>query len=153
LAGFVAYATLRFRGLEPGEIAVFTTDEDPAAVWRRRAAAIRQRRMRSESDGHCAPRGFPGLAVHAAVRRRSVAPLVATALDRYRPSVEEFLAHLEELRARGADYLAFPATSLWWLDRYAGFGAHLRDRYEAVVEDDAVGVVFALAPHADEREP
>jgi cation diffusion facilitator CzcD-associated flavoprotein CzcO len=100
LAGFVAYATLRFGGLEPAEIAVFTTDEDPAAVWRRRAAAIRQRRMRSESDGHCLPRSFPGLAVRAARRRLSVAPLLRTLADAYHPTVEEFLEHVDELRAR-----------------------------------------------------
>jgi cation diffusion facilitator CzcD-associated flavoprotein CzcO len=98
LAGFTAYATLRHGGLGPGEIAVFGTDPDPAAAWRVRAAAIRQRRMRSESDGHCFPTSFPGLAVRDAVRRRRIAPLVATVLDRYRPSVELFLDHVDELR-------------------------------------------------------
>ncbi|MGH3024191.1 MAG: hypothetical protein ACRDNI_11090 [Gaiellaceae bacterium] len=99
LAGFVAHATLRKGGFEPAEIAVFGTDSDPAAVWRVRAAAIRQRRMRSESDGHCAPASFPGLAVGAAVRRRSVVPLVQTLADRYHPTVAEFLEHVEQLRA------------------------------------------------------
>ena len=96
LAGFVAHATLRKGGLEPAEIAVFGTDPDPAAPWRVRAAAIRQRRMRSESDGHCPPASFPGLAVRAAARRRSVVPLVQSACDRYRPTVGEFLAHVAE---------------------------------------------------------
>ena len=100
LAGFTAYQTLRRGGLAPEEIAVFGTDADPAAAWRRRAAAIRQRRMRSESDGHCNPASFPGLAVRSAVKRRSPAPLVASVLDRYHPTVEEFLAHVEELRDR-----------------------------------------------------
>jgi cation diffusion facilitator CzcD-associated flavoprotein CzcO len=100
LAGFVAYATLRKGGLEPAEICVFGTDPDPAAAWRVRAAAIRQRRMRSESDGHCAPTSFPGLAVRAALRRRSVVPLVESACDRFHPSVQEFLEHVEELRAK-----------------------------------------------------
>jgi cation diffusion facilitator CzcD-associated flavoprotein CzcO len=99
LAGFIAYATLRHGGLAPAEIAVFGTDLDPAAQWRRRAAAIRQLRMRSESDGHCAPRSFPGLAVRAARRQRSPLPLVLSLADRYHPTVGEFLAHLEELRA------------------------------------------------------
>jgi hypothetical protein len=99
LAGFGAYATLRKGGLEPAEIAVFGTDPDPAAAWRVRAAAIRQRRMRSESDGHCAPSSFPGLAVRAALRRRSPAPLLRSVCDRYHPSVDEFLEHVEELRA------------------------------------------------------
>ena len=100
LAGFCAYATLRKGGLEPAEIAVFGTDPDPAAVWRVRSAAIRQRRMRSESDGHCAPTSFPGLAVRAAMRQRSVVPLVESVCDRYHPTVEEFLEHVEELRAK-----------------------------------------------------
>ena len=68
LAGFVAYVTLRHGGLEPGEIAVFGTDPEPVAAWRPRAEAIRQRRMRSESDGHCYPRSFPGLAPREAMR-------------------------------------------------------------------------------------
>jgi cation diffusion facilitator CzcD-associated flavoprotein CzcO len=100
LAGLVAYATLRRGGVDPGEIAVFGGDPDPAAVWRRRAGAIRQRRMRSESDGHCLPSTFPGLAVRTALRRRSLGPLVASVLDRYHPSVDEFLDHVERLRER-----------------------------------------------------
>ena len=62
LAGLTAYATLRHRGLRPEEIAVFGDDADPAGAWRPRAAAIRQQAMRSESDGHCWPTSFPGLA-------------------------------------------------------------------------------------------
>jgi hypothetical protein len=100
LAGFVAYVTLRHGGLEPGEIAVLGTDPDPVAAWRPRAEAIRQRRMRSESDGHCYPRSFPGLAPREAVRTRSAAPLLRTVCNRYRPSVHEFLRHVEELRER-----------------------------------------------------
>jgi cation diffusion facilitator CzcD-associated flavoprotein CzcO len=100
LAGFTAYAALRHGGLTPAEIAVFGTDPDPAAEWRRRAASIRQRRMRSESDGHCAPTSFPGLAVRSALRRRSPLPLVGSLLDRYHPTVDEFLDHVAELRER-----------------------------------------------------
>ncbi|HEU5216594.1 MAG TPA: hypothetical protein VFU30_13750 [Gaiellaceae bacterium] len=99
LAGFTAYQTLR-RALDPGEIAVFGTDADPAATWRVRAAAIRQREMRSESDGHCLPTTFPGLAFASVRSRRSVRPLLDSVLDRYHPTVDEFLAHVERLRAR-----------------------------------------------------
>jgi cation diffusion facilitator CzcD-associated flavoprotein CzcO len=99
LAGFTAYQTLR-RSLEPGQIAVFGTDPDPAAAWRIRAAAIRQREMRSESDGHCLPTSFPGLAFSSARRRRSVRPLLDSVLDRYHPTVDEFLSHVERLRER-----------------------------------------------------
>jgi len=100
LAGFVAYVTLRHGGLEPGEIAVLGTDPDPVATWRPRAAAIRQQRMRSESDGHCYPRSFPGLAPREAARTGSLDPILRTVCNRYRPTVSEFLRHVVELRER-----------------------------------------------------
>jgi hypothetical protein len=100
LAAFCAYATLRHGGLEPAEIAVFGPEADPAAAWRVRASAIRQRRMRSESAGHCHPRSFPGLAVRGALRRRRPWPLLQTLGDGYHPSVGEFLDHVAALRAR-----------------------------------------------------
>jgi cation diffusion facilitator CzcD-associated flavoprotein CzcO len=56
--------------------------------------------MRSESDGHCAPTSFPGLAAREALRRRDLAPLVLSVCDRYRPTVDEFLGHVAELRER-----------------------------------------------------
>jgi len=96
LAGFVAYLTLRRAGVE--DVTVFAPEPDPAAAWRRRAAAIRQTHMRSESDGHCLPTSFPGLAVRDARARRSLAPLVRSVCDRYHPTVDDFLAHVEELR-------------------------------------------------------
>lgn len=98
LTGFVAYLALRRVGVE--DVVVFSPDPDPAGAFRTRAAAIRQRHMRSESDGHCLPTSFPGLAVREAVQRRSAAPLVASALDRYHPTVEQFLAHVDALRER-----------------------------------------------------
>jgi hypothetical protein len=103
LAALVGYATLRHGGLEPDEIAVFGLDPDPAAAWRLRAAAIRQRAMRSESDGHCLATSFPGLAVRAALRRRSLVPLLETVSNRYHPTVDEFLAHVDEVR-RGSGW-------------------------------------------------
>ena len=99
LAGFTAYQTLR-RGLEPEQIVVLGTNADPVAAWRRRAAAIRQREMRSESDGHCLPTSFPGLALQSVWRRRSPAPLLETVTDRYHPTVAEFLEHVERRRER-----------------------------------------------------
>ena len=100
LGGFVAYATLRHGGLEPAEIAVFGDDPDPAGAWRPRAAAIRQKLMRSESDGHCWPTSFPGLAAREAFRRRDLSPLMLSVCDRYRPTVPDFLRHVDELRER-----------------------------------------------------
>jgi cation diffusion facilitator CzcD-associated flavoprotein CzcO len=109
LAALTAYATLRHGGIEPGDIAVFGADPDPAAVWRRRAAAIRQTHMRSESDGHAYPTSFPGLAAREAWRRRTVVPLVESVLDCYRPTVDEFLAHLDRVRERSGWDTSFRA--------------------------------------------
>ena len=100
LGGFVAYATLRHGGLEPAEIVVFGDDPDPAGAWRPRAAAIRQKLMRSESDGHCWPTSFPGLAAREAVRKLDLSPLILSVCDRYRPTVTDFLRHVDELRDR-----------------------------------------------------
>jgi len=100
LAGLVAYATLRAGGVAADEISVYGDTADPAAAWRTRAQAIRQRQMRSESDGHPFPRTFPGLAVREAARTLDPAPLVLSLADRYRPSVSTFLDAVERVRER-----------------------------------------------------
>ena len=56
----------------------------------------------------------------------------------------EAIAQLEELRERGARYLAIPATDAWWLDHYVGFGRHLSERYEALTHAGAPCLVFRL---------
>ncbi|HKB94334.1 MAG TPA: hypothetical protein VKC62_08905 [Gaiellaceae bacterium] len=99
IAGFTAYQSLR-RELEPEEIVVLGPDDDPASTFRRHAAAIHQREMRSESDGHCLAASFPGLSFRSAVRRRSPGPLLGTLVDRYHPTLDEFLDHVEGLRDR-----------------------------------------------------
>ena len=98
LVGFTAFLALERGGVH--DVTVFSSEVDPAAAWRRRAAAIRQTHMRSESDGHCLPTSFPGLAVTEAKRRRSLRPLVESACDRYHPTVAEFLDHVETQRVR-----------------------------------------------------
>src|SRR3954471_11554465 len=97
IAGFTAYQSLR-RAFEPDEIAVFGTDADPAAAWRVRAAAIRQSEMRSESAAARLPPTCPGLPFSSVRRRRSLRPLLGSALDRCHPTVDEFLSHVERLR-------------------------------------------------------
>ncbi|HEY3544226.1 MAG TPA: hypothetical protein VGK79_16950 [Gaiellaceae bacterium] len=108
LAGFVSYVALRRAGIT--DVTVFSPDPDPAATFRTRAAAIRQTHMRSESDGHCLPTSFPGLAVREARDRRSLAPLVASACDRYHPTVARFLAHVDEL-ALATEWAPVPART------------------------------------------
>jgi cation diffusion facilitator CzcD-associated flavoprotein CzcO len=100
LAALASYATLRRRGIAAEEIVVFGVDEDPTTAWRGRAAAIRQQKMRSESDGHLAPASFPGLAVREAAHRESIGPVLASVANRYHPSVDEFLSHADDVRVR-----------------------------------------------------
>jgi|SRR5579862_3716766 len=96
LAALAGYATLRHGGVPADEIAVFGTHEDPTEVWRTRAAAIRQRRMRSESDGHLGAASWPGLAL----REHRPAALLETVTNRYHPPVDLFLRHAAEICAR-----------------------------------------------------
>ena len=100
LAALATYATLRHGGVAPEEIVVFGTHTDPVEVWRTRATSIRQRHMRSESDGHLAPASFPGLAVREAVRSGSPAPLLRSVANRYHPTVEDFVAHADAVCVR-----------------------------------------------------
>jgi hypothetical protein len=100
LAALATYATLRHGGVPAEEIAVFGTHEDPTEVWHTRAASIRQRRMRSESDGHLGAASFPGLAVREAVQQGTLLPLVQTLTNRYHPSVDVFLSHAASVRQR-----------------------------------------------------
>jgi cation diffusion facilitator CzcD-associated flavoprotein CzcO len=100
LAALAGYATLRHGGIPAGDIAVYGTHEDPLEVWRGRAAAIRQQRMRSESDGHLAAASFPGLALREVARRGRVTALVETAANRYHPRVEDFVAHAQRVAER-----------------------------------------------------
>ena len=43
---------------------------------------------------------------------------------------EDAIAHLEEIHAKGASYLAIPESELWWLKFYPGFNEHLCERYK-----------------------
>ena len=161
LGGFVAYATLRHGGIEPAEIAVFGDDPDPAGAWRPRAAAIRQRLMRSESDGHCYPTSFPGLAAREAVRRGSPMPLLRSVTDRYRPTVSDFLRHVDLLRERSRWDESFVAARIervravaggFELDGYGSFAhvllapGHPGLALPADLADDP-RVVHAYEPH------
>ena len=53
------------------------------------------------------------------------------------------LSRLGLARAKGAQYLLFPATAFWWLDHYADFRRHLDQTYRRV-RDDETCVVYAL---------
>jgi hypothetical protein len=52
------------------------------------------------------------------------------------------ISHLEELRSRGADYLLFPATAFWWLERYEEFAQHLDASYRRLWGEGCI--IYAL---------
>jgi 2-polyprenyl-3-methyl-5-hydroxy-6-metoxy-1,4-benzoquinol methylase len=62
------------------------------------------------------------------------------------------IAHLEALREKGADFLLFPSTALWWLDHYTEFRQHLESHYRVVARQDELGVLFALRQPPDKAE-
>jgi hypothetical protein len=57
---------------------------------------------------------------------------------------EEAIAHLESLRARGAEFILIPATSRWWLEHYVGFGRHLDGHYRRLPVPADVGLMYSL---------
>jgi GT2 family glycosyltransferase len=54
------------------------------------------------------------------------------------------IVQLEAVRSKGADYLLFPSTAFWWLDRYAELKRHLERRYRLVVRDEETCAIYAL---------
>jgi hypothetical protein len=56
----------------------------------------------------------------------------------------EAIARLEELRARGGQFLLLPATALWWLEHYDGFRRHLEEHYCGVMRLKQTCVIYAL---------
>jgi hypothetical protein len=53
------------------------------------------------------------------------------------------VAHLEQCRGAGAEFLLLPATGFWWLDYYGGFLQHLMGRGR-VLHHDGHCVIFDL---------
>jgi hypothetical protein len=51
------------------------------------------------------------------------------------------IAHLEELRKNGGEYLLFPSTSFWWLDYYKELADHLKNRYRMVFDHSDCRIV------------
>jgi glycosyltransferase involved in cell wall biosynthesis len=63
---------------------------------------------------------------------------------------DEAISHLEAIRARGAQYLLFPATAFWWLDYYQQFREYLEARYPVVMRDERTCTIFDLC-HSSKR--
>ena len=62
----------------------------------------------------------------------------------YPADSEEAIAHLEEIRRKGADYLLFPSTAFWWLGFYGDFQKYLESRYPCVCSDPSC-LIFQLS--------
>jgi hypothetical protein len=58
------------------------------------------------------------------------------------------IAHLEEARRRGGQYLLIPRTALWWFDHYNEFRDYLTVRYSLVVATDECLIFSITAPTA-----
>jgi SAM-dependent methyltransferase len=54
------------------------------------------------------------------------------------------VAHLEALRALGAEYLLVPTFGLWWLNDYPEFGCHVKRNYQTVYSKADECVIFKL---------
>jgi hypothetical protein len=59
------------------------------------------------------------------------------------------IAHLEALRAAGAEYLLIPKPSAWWLEYYAEFREHLETRCRLIARQKHFCALYALNPRAD----
>jgi hypothetical protein len=56
----------------------------------------------------------------------------------------EAIAHLEQLRSQGAQYLLIPSTSFWWLEFYTDLTAHLQRKYHIVAFIENVCLMYRL---------
>jgi radical SAM protein with 4Fe4S-binding SPASM domain len=66
--------------------------------------------------------------------------------EHHPPDSEWAREQLEAMRAKGADYLLFPATSMWWLTYYSEFADHIWRHYPAVMTDAETCTIFAIGP-------
>jgi hypothetical protein len=63
----------------------------------------------------------------------------------------EAIAHLEQLRTRGADHFVLPRAAFWWLDYYTAFAQHLNG-YE-VVSRNTDCLIYSLTERRSSTEP
>ena len=63
------------------------------------------------------------------------------------------IEHLEQLRAIGAEYIAFPSPSLWWLEHYAELREFLESSGRETSESASPCKVFALVHPGAEHTP
>jgi Glycosyl transferases group 1 len=81
-------------------------------------------------------RGDPDLVSLGAVRGEHFPQRDGVYAGHYPADSAAAVAELEELRARGAEFILFPGTSFWWFEHYAGFRRHLDDHYRRAFSDE-----------------
>lgn len=65
----------------------------------------------------------------------------------------EAVAHLEALRAGGAQFLVLPGTSWWWLDHYPELAAHLERHHRTAAREENVCLIVDLcSPEAQAED-
>lgn len=65
----------------------------------------------------------------------------------YPATSSDAIAHLEQLREQGMDYLVIPRPYFWWSDYYTEFASHLDYHYESVgdgVESERCAVIYKV---------
>jgi hypothetical protein len=63
---------------------------------------------------------------------------------------DEAVRRLEKLRRRGATFFVLPASAFWWLDHYAGFAAHLTEKYKVALRNQGACLIFDLRSESRE---
>jgi glycosyltransferase involved in cell wall biosynthesis len=63
----------------------------------------------------------------------------------YPPDSESAIEQIRSVVARGAQYLVFPATAVWWLSHYSGLRSHLENVGREIVNDADTCVIYRLA--------
>lgn len=61
----------------------------------------------------------------------------------------EAIAQLEKLREKGAEFLLFPSTAFWWLERYEEFVQHLDAHYRRTWSDEHCIIYRLSEPEPD----
>jgi SAM-dependent methyltransferase/glycosyltransferase involved in cell wall biosynthesis len=61
------------------------------------------------------------------------------------------IAHLEDLRARGAGFFLIPSAAFWWLDHYSELRQHLESNYRLVTFNEDTCLIYALRADVERR--
>ena len=79
-----------------------------------------------------------------AAKPRTLGPLHEYPIEGGHPANDDqAIRDLEDLRRRGAGFLAFHRPAFWWLEHYTGLSDHLRASHRRVLESERV-IMFDL---------